>query len=308
MADPARTAERLTALPWLLQRLDAYPDPRESIPVATEEGTPAPWLAWDALLCLKVASAAENPLYVRERYARRAVKALAKLPESLEASDLGRRSLPETDSGWCHLADSSGLSLLAAALERLPPVVAAVARPDPLLPVVCVSGEPRERTRGRLAFGGLREAGDPTPAQLPLIPAPPGPTVPMLDVANLSGVPPISQGRGAPLPMRLLVAAAKAVPHRARGYRSQLTVTVRELVSFCFPSGWQRGRDWPRLQAALMQAHTFQIPGRFEFRPGDSSAAGCRSGSGEARETARNWMIMCSSTWSFRPARETDPR
>ena len=64
---------------------------------------------------------------------------------------------------------------------RQPPIVAAETRPDPLLAVVQSVKEPPERVAGRLAFGGIV---DDQPAQLPLLKAPEGPRVPMLELTD----------------------------------------------------------------------------------------------------------------------------
>ena len=119
--------------------------------------------------------------------------------------------------------------MLAAALDKLPPVVAAVARPDPLLPVVRVAGESRERARGRLAYGGILDAGDPPPGQLTLFPSPgPGPRVAILEVSDAYGVPTMARGRGAPLELGVFVSAATMTPTDARRGRATVVTTVRE--------------------------------------------------------------------------------
>ena len=158
--------------------------------------------------------------------------------------------------------------IVAAWLAR-PPVVAAESRRDPLLPVVRSVTEAPERTAGRLALGGIGGQNIPAGgAQLPLIPSPPGPRVPLLEVADMRGGPIMARGRGAPLDLRLLVAVCVLLPHRTRAARGTLDVTVRELRDFLFPNRWQRGRDWPAVQAALWKAHNYMIPGRFRFGSG----------------------------------------
>ncbi len=63
----------------------------------------------------------------------------------------------------------------------LPPQpVSAETRRDSLLPVVQSVSEPPEREAGRLAFGGLIEGRADPGGQLPLLPAPEGPRVPLL--------------------------------------------------------------------------------------------------------------------------------
>ena len=147
-----------------------------------------------------------------------------------------------------------------------PPEVRPERRVDPILPVVVESvKEAPEREAGRLAFGGIVEDRKSLPAQLPLLPRPEGPRVPILELADWRGVPTMARGRGAPLDLRLAVAACVLTPHVARAARGRLVVTIRELRGFLFPNGWERRRDWPRIQDALWKAHTYMLPGRFQY-------------------------------------------
>ena len=79
----------------------------------------------------------------------------------------------------------------------------------------------------------------------------------------------MARGRGAPLDLRLFVAAVLWTPHRARSGQGRIAVTVRELRDFCFPNGWRRGRDWPAIRAALMRARDYMIPGVFPHARGN---------------------------------------
>ena len=147
------------------------------------------------------------------------------------------------------------------------PGVPAEKRSDPILPVVIERVEEApEREAGRLAFAGVVEERKSLPAQLPLLPRPEGPSVPILELSDWRGVPTMARGRGAPLDLRLAVGACVLMPHVARAARGRLAVTVRELRDFLFPNGWERRRDWPRIQAALWKAHNYMIPGRFQWR------------------------------------------
>lgn len=140
-------------------------------------------------------------------------------------------------------------------------------RPDPILPVVVESvSEAPERKAGRLAFGGIVEDRKSLPAQLPLLPRPEGPRVPLLELADYRGIASMARGRGAPLDLRLAVAVCVLTPHAVRAAQGQIAVTVRELRDFLFPNGWQRNRDWPRIQTALWKAHNYMLPGRYEWR------------------------------------------
>ena len=137
-------------------------------------------------------------------------------------------------------------------------------RIDPILPVVVGTvKEAPEREAGRLAFGGVIEERKSLPAQLPLLPRPEGPRVPILELSDWRGVPTMARGRGAPLDLRLAVGACVLTPHVVRSARGRLAVTVRELRDFLFPHGWQRGRDWPRIRDALFRARDYVIPGPF---------------------------------------------
>ena len=150
-----------------------------------------------------------------------------------------------------------------------PPEVCPERRIDPILPVVVGAvKEAPEREAGRLAFGGIIEERKSLPAQLPLLPAPGGPRVPLLELSDWRGVPTMARGRGAPLDLRLAVGACILTPHVARAVRGRLVVTVRELRDFLFPHGWKRRRDWPRIRDALYRARDYVLPhGRGNWLP-----------------------------------------
>ena len=61
----------------------------------------------------------------------------------------------------------------------------------------------------------------------------------------LAGEPVMARGRGAPLDLRLFVAACVMTPLDVRETRVPLVTSVRELRDFCFPNGWKKKRDWP---------------------------------------------------------------
>ena len=165
------------------------------------------------------------------------------------------------------MMDARGLSP-----DVLPPQpVPAETRPDSLLPVVQSVSEPPEREAGRLAFGGLIEGRADPGGQLPLLPAPEGPRVPLLELADVRGGPIMSRGRGAPLDLRLFVGACLWTPHHARATRGRLAVTVRELRDFLYPNGWTRARHWPAIQEALLRARDYMIPGVFQSERGKRS-------------------------------------
>lgn len=150
-----------------------------------------------------------------------------------------------------------------------PPEVPAVSRIDPILPdfrAVEVRQHPA-REMGRLAFGGLVE-GRGLPAQLPLLPVPKGPRVPLLELSDYRGVPTMARGRGAPLDLRLAVASCVMTPMALRMTEGRIVTTVRELRDFLFPNGWQRWRDWPRIRGALYRAPSYSLPGPFRIPEG----------------------------------------
>lgn len=149
--------------------------------------------------------------------------------------------------------------IVRAWIER-PPSADAETRPDPLLPVAAVIREVAEREAGQLAFGGVLDPGRDVSAQLPLLPAPDGPRVPLLELADVRGGPVMARGRGAPLDLRLFVGACLWTPHHARSARVRLAVTVRELRDWLWPRGWERRRDLPKLREALWRARDFTIP------------------------------------------------
>ena len=148
-----------------------------------------------------------------------------------------------------------------------PPDVRAVARVDPILPVVQSVREHPARQMGRLAFGGLVE-GRELPAQLPLLPTPEGPRVPLLELSDYRGVPTMARGRGAPLDLRLAVASCVMTPMALRSTQGRIVATVRDLRDFLFPHGWKRWRDWPRIRDALYRASSYSFPGPFRIPEG----------------------------------------
>ena len=265
-ADPVAFAERLAVLPWLTERLNEWPDPwdddGERIPPTVGGGArvhPA-WLASSAATSLAQlrhdwTGTLRNPEGFRRSAAGNAVEKLADLPEA-------------PDSG-------SGLSLLAAAAERLPPQALADTRAEVIVPVVTVTEAP-ERDAGRLAFGGLMDVGDPPPGQLPLFPATFGPRVPLLELCDAYGVPTMAQGRGAPLELGTYVGALSLTPYELRAAEGRIVTTVREFRDFLFGETWKpnerryrhrtsrewqtRPGDWQRMRQAALDASDLWVP------------------------------------------------
>ena len=178
------------------------------------------------------------------------------------------RPAPDPVTVWRALRDTIADKGLPP--DVLPPEpVPAETRPDPLLSVVQSVSEPSERDAGRLAFGGLIEGRADPGGQLPLLPAPEGPRVPLLELADVRGGPIMARGRGAPLDLRIFVGAVLWTPHHARATRGRLAVTVRELRDFLYPNGWTRGRHWPAIQEALLRVRDYLIPGVFPSERGN---------------------------------------
>ena len=224
-----------------------------------ENGTGDPRL--DAMLARVAAKVAENEA---QRAAEAEMEA-QRAPESAsEASPRGTGRVESAENG-----------------TEPPEEVRPVKRPDPILPRIVVKEHP-SREAAQLAFGGLVEGRDDLPGlaqQLPLFREPEGPRVPILELADLRRGPIMAQGRGAPLDLRILVAACVMLPFDSPPPSNgrTLTPTVRELRDFCFPNGWQRGRDWPRLIAALKRMSNHAVPGPFHW-PG--------------RGIVRDWILV----------------
>ena len=141
-------------------------------------------------------------------------------------------------------------------------------RPDPILPVAVSVREHPAREAGRLAFGGIVDLDQDLPAdgQLPLLPAPEGPRVRLLELVDRYGVPTMAQGRGAPLELAVYIGACILTPHRVRVSRGRLVTTVRELRDFLFGPTWRPGPtgnrpgDWERVRAAALNASDLWLP------------------------------------------------
>ncbi len=166
-----------------------------------------------------------------------------------------------------HGAPQHPLAPLVDAWIRRPPAVPADTRPDPLVPVVHSVQEATERRAGRLlAFGGIVDARDPPPGQLPLLLAPEGPHVPLLDLCDAYGVPTMTRGRGAPLELAIYIGACILTPYDFRAKPACIVTTVRELRAFLFGSAWRPGPtgnrpgDWRRVRDAALHASRLWIP------------------------------------------------
>ena len=104
---------------------------------------------------------------------------------------------------------------------------------------------------------------------LPLFESDPLLRVPLLDMQDAAGVPVMAKGRGAPLAARLFVGAILMVRRQDRALPSvRLSMPLRVLVGALYPTGWRSANQWPRLAAALAEAHGYTISdGQRLYRP-----------------------------------------
>ena len=94
--------------------------------------------------------------------------------------------------------------------------------------------------------------------------------VPLLALADASGTPSRSYGRGAALDLRLVIETTLSVEPDDRELNAiLLPFTVGELRMSLFPNGWKKARDWPRVREALCRAGERKIPidGRHAWYP-----------------------------------------
>lgn len=160
-------------------------------------------------------------------------------------------------------AEPHPLSPILTAYASRPVEVEPETRKDARILPRIVIAESVERERGRL-FGGLTD--NRRPADLPLFPelSREAHPVPILDLADATGLPVMVSGKGAPLPLRLFVRAMVSVRPADRERESvRLALTLREMRDALFPNGWERRRDWPRLRHALLHARDYTVPSAF---------------------------------------------
>ena len=153
--------------------------------------------------------------------------------------------------------------------EAQPPVVEHETRADRrIMPALRVIGPSTERERGRLLFGGLLD-GRPHEADLVLFPElePVRHRVPLLEIAERTGLPFRSRGKGAPVPARLVVRGGllNLRPEDRGRPVVRIAVTVGELLDALWPPSPGRGRprdavNWPKLLDALYRARDFHVP------------------------------------------------
>ena len=117
-------------------------------------------------------------------------------------------------------------------------------------------------SHGRL--GPVTQEDAPLPGLVP----PPSALVPVLPLSlhDLAGGPRGDRGRGAPVAQRLFFEVLLSVGRRGRipGRPATLSVPLRELIAWIWPNGWQRNRDLPKLQRALLELDGLRV--RYERR------------------------------------------
>ena len=157
-----------------------------------------------------------------------------------------------------------------------------------ILPLVLKATQlhPQDATEGDNRNGQLPFVSTPNPlgkyhsqrAELPFLETPnPGKLVPALPVqrCDLAGGPTRTKGPGAPYAQRLFFEAVMSVPRQDRiaHTSSKFTVTLRDLVAWIWPKGWERKRNLPALARALEDLNKMVI--RWERR--DWILVVCRS-------------------------------
>ena len=72
----------------------------------------------------------------------------------------------------------------------------------------------------------------------------------------------LTQGNGAPVPLRLFVDIMLCLPPeiRRRVGHQRMFATLRQLRDAIWPNGWQRGRDYPKLVRAMDSLTTSGVP------------------------------------------------
>ena len=151
------------------------------------------------------------------------------------------------------------LTLLAVAVESIPRIVDQDTKPRAILPQA--ARRARLRTTETLTLthgptGPVRAlpmiAGANETSIVPALP---------IDLYSRLGGRPESPGHGAPAELRLFFEALMAVglSDRNPDGAAILRLSLRDLAAWLWPDGWQRGRDLPRLQRALIALDSLRI-------------------------------------------------
>ena len=142
--------------------------------------------------------------------------------------------------------------------KELPAPITQETRKDAgILPAISGGLPAEERQRGMKMVGAI-EAED---GNLALVNGPEDLQVPLLELVDSTGIPIRSKGRGAPLPLRILVNAILSVRpgDRERG-AVKIVTTVKEFKEAFFPHYYRAERHWPMIAAALREVHQATIP------------------------------------------------
>ena len=116
-----------------------------------------------------------------------------------------------------------------------------------------------ERLDGVTPLGALR--GEPAQGFLPTLEPPKSSIIPVLPIAmfTAAGGKLSTPGHGAPIAQRLFFELLMTVNRQERNMTRRPNVRLRDLVNWIWPKGWQRGRDLPRLQQALVEVDNMRI-------------------------------------------------
>ena len=168
-----------------------------------------------------------------------------------------------------YLAAGRPRAPLFALVDACPMMVEHETRADRrIMPALRVIGPSPERERGRLVFGGLLD-GRPREADLLLFPErePQRYEVPLLEIAERTGLPFRSKGKGAPVESRLVVRGGllSLRPEDRGRLVVRIAVEVGELLDALWPPSASRKRprdaeNWPKLLDALYRARDFHVP------------------------------------------------
>ncbi len=179
-------------------------------------------------------------------------------------------ALPDVHKKWLQIEKDyrpeHPLGPVVRAWQRRPLMRDRNKRDDPIMPVIrqIQLKVPAEHQAGQLMLGLISESPEQKP--MPLFPRfanlpDQARRVPLLALADASGTPSRSYGKGAALDLRLVVETILSLePDNRELSAIAMVFTVEELRDALFPNNWRKGRDWPRVREALLRAHTRSIP------------------------------------------------
>ena len=228
-----------------------------------EETTGAHWYAPDEDSSILIAEVIEEVVFVEDR--------------SDDLSTVERKdyvfelvALPDIHKKWLQRPRNHRpqhpLGPLVRAWQRQPILKQPNKRKDPLMPVIrpIELKVPLQRHNAQLMLGLVTDSTE--QRAMPLFPhftdlPDQARRVPLLALADASGTPSRSYGKGAALDLRLVVETTLSIDPDDRVLPAvALVFTVDELREGLFPNTWRKGRDWPRIREALLRAHTRSIP------------------------------------------------